>query len=124
MPCHLYNMGFIFLMTNDFSNKVLKNSYQLELEPISGSAALAQCSKRQGLLEIERCFIQEAGNLGRWWTSNPKPFPTCQLEGKGFTGENGEVSGVCRTAQSAPTIILKLVMWWSGQCHLDCFKCS
>ena len=28
------------------------------------------------------------------------------------------------TAQSALTLILKLVMWWSDQHHLDCFKYS
>ena len=28
------------------------------------------------------------------------------------------------TAQSALTVILKLVMWWSDQCHLDCFRYS
>ena len=28
------------------------------------------------------------------------------------------------TAQSAVTVILKLVMQWSDQCHLDCFKYS
>ena len=31
---------------------------------------------------------------------------------------------VHRTAQSALTIILKFVIQWSDQCHLDCFKCS
>ena len=28
------------------------------------------------------------------------------------------------TAQSALTVILKLIMQWSDQCHLDCFKYS
>ena len=28
------------------------------------------------------------------------------------------------TAQSALTVVLKLVMQWSDQCHLDCFKYS
>ena len=28
------------------------------------------------------------------------------------------------TAQSALPVILKLVVWWSDQCHLDCFQYS
>ena len=28
------------------------------------------------------------------------------------------------TAQSDLIVILKLVTWWSDQCHLDCFKYS
>ena len=27
-------------------------------------------------------------------------------------------------AQSALTVILKLAMWWTDQCHLDCLKYS
>ena len=30
----------------------------------------------------------------------------------------------CRAAQSAPTLILKLVLQWSDQGHLDYFQCS
>ena len=32
------------------------------------------------------CFIQEASNLGRWWTNVLRPSPTCQLGDKCFKG--------------------------------------
>ena len=31
----------------------------------------------------------------------------------------GREGATCRTAQAAPTVILKLVMPWSDQCRLD-----
>jgi len=38
----------------------------------------------------------------------------------------GRERGLCvETAWSAPTVILKLVLWWSNQCYLpDCFQYS
>ena len=58
---------------------------------------------------------------------SPKSSPSCQVEGKGFYQKKlGSFRGVqagamFRTAQSAPTVILKLVMRWSGQHHLASF---
>ena len=33
-----------------------------------------------------------------------------------------EEGAACRTAPSVLTVILKLVVKWSDQCHLDCIK--
>ena len=60
--------------------------------------------------------------------ASQKPSTSCQLEGKWLYRENQEVPGAeqagvaCKAAQSALTIISKLVMQWSGQHHLDCFS--
>ena len=45
-----------------------------------------------------------------------------QILKENFKGEQAETAS--RTKQLALRIILKLVIWWSGQHHLDCFKHS
>ena len=65
--------------------------------------------------------------LATWEDSklvSPKPSPSCQLEGKGFYREKPgsfrgvQVRAMCRTAQTAPIIISKRFMRWSGRNHL------
>ena len=55
-------------------------------------------------------------------------LPTVDQWARAFKGEFqgciGRGKGLHRTAQSAPTVILKLVMQWSDQYHLDCFNYS
>ena len=55
--------------------------------------------------------------------SSPKaasPTPTASQGARAFIGGGRGLH--VETAQSALTVFLKLVMWWSDQCHLDCFK--
>ena len=81
------------------------------------------------LVERKVCFIPETDNQGRRQTHVQRPAACCQSVGKSF--EKG-VSGVYgwreglqeETAQSALTVVLKLVMKWSDQCHFDFFKYS
>ena len=55
--------------------------------------------------------------------STPLPNPPTALSvDKSFYRQG---KGTCaKTVYSALTIILKLVVWWSDQCHSDCFKYS
>lgn len=59
----------------------------------------------------------------------PKRIPNYSSEERVFKGHFEEVYGQrerlhADTAQSALTVNLKLVTWWSDQCHFDCFTCS
>ena len=54
-------------------------------------------------------------------------LPAADQGAKAFKGEfQGWIDGGrglhAETVESAPTVTLKLVMQWSDQCHLDCFK--
>ena len=56
-------------------------------------------------------------------------LPTADQWARAFKREFQERIGRGRglraeTVESAPTVVLKLIMRWSGQCHLDCFKYS
>ena len=74
-------------------------------------------------MERKVCFILDAGNCGGGWTPVQRPTPPADNQwarafidgGRGLHAE---------TAQSALTVILKLVMLWSDPRHLDCFKYS
>lgn len=72
-------------------------------------------------------FIEEAGNLGEKVVSYPKePSPLSIKKGqellKGiFRGARVGGCPVCTTAWSAQSVILKLVVKWSDQPHLDFF---
>ena len=55
-----------------------------------------------------------------------KSSPSCWSGARALRGILGvyrwREGAVCRNSTSALTIILKLLMQWSDQCHLDCFK--
>ena len=81
-------------------------------------------------MERKVCFISEAGNWGMGVGEGrlkskgqfPLPHPANNQWARAFIG-GGRGPNV-ETAQSALTVILELVMRWSDQCHLDCFKYS
>ena len=85
----------------------------------------SKANKEAKLVEMKVCFILEAGNLRRGEGGLPSKgrLPATDHQwarafidrGRGLHSE---------TAQSALKVILKLVMQWSDQCHLDCFKYS
>ena len=76
-------------------------------------------------MERKTCFISEADNLGGVGVDScPKAdFPPIDYQwARAFMGEGSELHG--ETAQTALTVILKLVMRWSDQHHPGCFKYS
>ena len=75
------------------------------------------------LVERKVCFISEASN-GRTPVQGltPPPLTISGQESKSFYRWREGLHA--KTAQSALTVTLKLVMQWSNQCHLDCFKYS
>ena len=84
--------------------------------------------KRQGWWKGV-CFILDAGNCGGGEgrvDSCPKadspPPPTDHQWASAFIDRGRGLHA--ETAQSAPTVILQLVMQWSDQCHLNCFRYS
>ena len=89
----------------------------------------SQYLKKRCLQERKVCFIQENNSLGRKQTLCPKANSLLTDQGeeilmRSFRGISGGRGLHAETSQSACTIILKLVIQWSDQCHLDCFKYS
>ena len=77
---------------------------------------------RQGWWKV--CFASDAGSWGGRADLCPKatcPPPTSRGL-RTFPGGERELSA--ETAESALTVVLKLAMWWSDKCHLDCFRFS
>ena len=57
----------------------------ITLEEKAGTWHQRPLLEGQGLVEKEKlasCFIQEASNLGRWWTNILRPSPSCGSEDK------------------------------------------
>ena len=84
--------------------------------------------KRQGWWKGKVCFILEAGNLGVGGGQmsvqrlTPPTAPPDNQGARAFIDRGRRLQA--ETAQSALTVILKLVMQWSDQYHLDCFRYS
>ena len=73
------------------------------------------------------CFIPEAGNWEKRGLTSKGQLPTDSQWAGAFKGEVQGYTGGGRglhaeTAQSALTVTLKLIMQWSDQHRLDCFK--
>ena len=66
----------------------------------------------------------EEGGLMSQRTNSQLPIKGHEILKGSFRGCKWREWATCRTAQSTLTINLNLVMWWSDQCHLDCFKYS
>ena len=83
--------------------------------------------KEARLVERKACFILDAGNQG-WGVGEVGLLSKGRLPPTDYqwrsTFRDGERGLHVETAQSALRIILKLVMLWSDQYHLDCFKYS
>ena len=67
-------------------------------------------------------FRRLAGRWGRVDSCLKADFPTDSQWARAFI--DGGRGLLAETAQSALIVILKLVMQWSDQRHLDCFKYS
>ena len=86
-------------------------------------------TKRQVLGKRKDTFIEGASNPGEKVDScHKEPTPSCPPGGS-FQREISRVyrqwlGFKCRIPKLALMVILKLVTWWSDQCHLDCFKCN
>ena len=81
-------------------------------------SSAARCSKGQysrdkGWWKWKSCFIQEASNLGRWWTNVLRPSPSCQLGDRGLKDSVSEGAAGCMT--SSCTILglvgIKVKFW-------------
>ena len=78
-------------------------------------------------MEDERGFIQEANTPGILQTRiqyATLQLPTTWHELLKESFHDVQWGTTCRTAEAVLTSILKLVMWWSDWCHLDCVKHS
>ena len=75
-------------------------------------------------MERKICFILDAGTWGRWGGLLPKGRLPPHLDKWGRVFIDGGRRLHAETAQSALTVVLRLVTWWTDQCHLDCFRCS
>ena len=87
------------------------------------NACCSKAKKEAKLVERKVCFILDASNgVGGWGQTSVQrsTVPYWQPGGKSFYRQREGLHA--ETAQSALTGILKLVMRWSDQCHLDCFK--
>ena len=85
----------------------------------------SKANKEARLAERKVCFILEASNGGRGRADScPKAHwpPTDSQGARAFT--DGGRGLRAETAQSALTLILKLVLRCSHQRHLDCFRYS
>ena len=110
---HLFCSLILPLLTSNRALHYLFSHYQ----PNSGLVAHHSTAStgEEVLVERQGCFIQEAGNLRRRQTHVQRPILHNQSERKSL--ERGISSmyrwregATCRTAQSALTVILKLVM--------------
>ena len=63
----------------------------------------------------DSCRKAKSPTANQWASASKGEFQGCIGGGRGLNAE---------TALSAPTFILKLVMWWSDQRHFDCFQYS
>ena len=87
----------------------------------------SQCSRSKGRWKKKGALFRKLATWGGGELVSPKPSPSGQIrvqEPLKESFKDVQAGALCRAAQSALTIILKLVMWWSGQRHLDCFKHS
>ena len=67
----------------------------------------------------ERLFYSGGREPGEKADSCPKANSPLPVRGPELLGTYRQMEGAtCRMAQSALTVILKLVMWWSDQRHL------
>ena len=101
--------------------------FQSVTELRSGCSPLESNIREASVGRKERLLYSGDWQTGEKADSCPKAkSPPANQGARAFKGEfQGWLEWVtCRTAQSALTIILKLVMQWSDQCHLDCFKYS
>ena len=86
-------------------------------------------TKRQVLGKRKDTFIEGASNPGEKVDScHKEPTPSCPPGGS-FQREISRVyrqwlGFKCRIPKLALMVILKLVTWWSDQCHLDCLNYS
>ena len=75
---------------------------------------------------MKDALFRKPTTQGYFKLESNKPFCSCcrwqELLKESF--KDVKLGTTCKTAQLVPTSILKLVMWWSDQCHLDCFKHS
>ena len=81
------------------------------------------------LVEKKVCLIAEASNRGRADLCPKANSPADNQGARAFKGEcQGCIGGGrglrAEAAQSALTVVLKLVTLWSDQRHLDCFEYS
>ena len=90
--------------------------YNFVTENGGPAARRSKANKETRLVERKVCFILEAGSQGGRRTPVQRPA----IGGKSFYRRRERAE----TAQAALTGILKLVMQWSDQWHLDCFKYS
>ena len=93
------------------------------LAKVGPAAHCSKANKGARLVERKVCFISKAG---KWW-GGQTPVQS-QLPPTDNQGARAFISGQrglhIETAQSALTVVLKLVLWWSDHHHLDCFKYS
>ena len=75
-------------------------------------------------MERKVCFILDAGDWERGEGGEGARVDSCPKNQWARAFTDGGRGLHAETAQSALTVILKLVMWWSDQRHLDCFKYS
>ena len=82
----------------------------------------SKATKETRLVGRNVCFISEAGNWGWGGQTHVQRWTLCidNHWERAFVG--GRRGLHAETAQSALTVNLKFVMWWSVQCHLYCFK--
>ena len=79
----------------------------------------------KGKFALLRRLAAKAGGRGELLSKGRLDSPPLTVSGQEFQGCIGGGRGLhAETAQSALTVILKLVMRWSDQWHLDCFKYS
>lgn len=62
----------------------------------------SQYSRDKWWVERKSCFIQEASNLGRWWTDVQRPSQKFQTKQKSFKGEEGGYSRSYLLASTQP----------------------
>ena len=85
--------------------------------------------KRQVLVAKENLLYSGGQQPGEKVDSCPKAYSPLLIRRQellkgSFRGALRRWGATCRAARSAPTVILKLVMRWSDQHHLDCSKCN
>ena len=88
----------------------------------------SKASEHAMLVERKICFISDAGNCGGGQTSVQRPDTPprhTHTNKQGIRNFIDRERGLhAETAQSALTVIWKLVMCWSDKRHLGCFRYS